>query len=397
MGELRSAGEQWLATAGHAVDAGPDLSGDRLLELTRFVARAQALQLAELAAFDRACAWRTAGATSAAAWLRSHARLSPREAMALTTTARKLSRSLPETRDALASGEISLEHAQVMGRRTEGIPAADLPALEQTLLETALTADPVQLGHEADRERARLDADRTLERDQRIRAGRSLSISENLDGSFRISGQLHPEAAATMLTAVHAAERRDGKSTDDDRTAAQKRHDALQAICREFLDHGRTPTIGGQKPHVSIVIDLPTLLGHPGSTMAELEWAGPISGDAARRILCDAEVCRIITDGASQVLDVGRGTRTVTRYQRIALNLRDRGCRFPGCYRRAEMCEAHHAVTFKDGGPTDLANLILLCSAHHHACHEGGWTVTIDPAGEFVFTPPAAEREPVHA
>jgi len=30
-------------------------------------------------------------------------------------------------------------------------------------------------------------------------------------------------------------------------------------------------------------------------------------------------------------------------------------------------------------GPTDLANLIPLCEAHHHLVHEGGWTLSLKP------------------
>jgi len=32
-------------------------------------------------------------------------------------------------------------------------------------------------------------------------------------------------------------------------------------------------------------------------------------------------------------------------------------------------------VHWADGGPTDLANLVLLCTAHHDLVHHGGWTV----------------------
>jgi predicted restriction endonuclease len=35
-------------------------------------------------------------------------------------------------------------------------------------------------------------------------------------------------------------------------------------------------------------------------------------------------------------------------------------------------CEAHHLRHWLHGGPTDLANLALLCRAHHRAVHEGG-------------------------
>jgi hypothetical protein len=72
-------------------------------------------------------------------------------------------------------------------------------------------------------------------------------------------------------------------------------------------------------------------------------------------------------------LDVGRRSRIVPPALRRALDLRDGGCRFPGCGNR--ICDAHHIVPWKDGGATDLANLVLLCRRHHRLVHEGGFRV----------------------
>jgi len=42
-----------------------------------------------------------------------------------------------------------------------------------------------------------------------------------------------------------------------------------------------------------------------------------------------------------------------------ALEVRDRGCRFPGCESR--FTEGHHVVHWADGGETSLGNTLLLC------------------------------------
>jgi hypothetical protein len=89
-----------------------------------------------------------------------------------------------------------------------------------------------------------------------------------------------------------------------------------------------------------------------------------------------------------QPLDVGRSTRVVQPAQRSALAVRDRGCVFPGCERPLAWCDAHHLEHWVDGGPTDLANLALLCRAHHRTVHEGGWQLTRGPDGRFTASPP---------
>jgi hypothetical protein len=82
----------------------------------------------------------------------------------------------------------------------------------------------------------------------------------------------------------------------------------------------------------------------------------------ARRIACDADVWRVVLDPAtSQPMDVGRTHRLVPAWMRKALHARDRGCRFPGCDTPAAWTDGHHLRHWADGGPTSLANLVLLC------------------------------------
>jgi len=105
---------------------------------------------------------------------------------------------------------------------------------------------------------------------------------------------------------------------------------------------------------------------------AELAWAGPISGELASRICCDAVITRVITDGASQPLDVGRQTRVVPAGMRRALLVRDRHCQYPGCDTPGQWCDAHHLDHWALGGVTKLANLVLLCPYHHTRLHLSG-------------------------
>jgi hypothetical protein len=156
----------------------------------------------------------------------------------------------------------------------------------------------------------------------------------------------------------------------DARTPTQRRADALGEICRQWLASRERPTVGGERPHVVVTIDLETLLERSGRR-AELEDTGSITPETARRLACDADVTRLITRGASEPLELGRRTKVVPAGLRRAISVRDRGCRFPGCGRPSGWCDAHHVQHWADGGETSLANLVLLCRPHHHAMHRG--------------------------
>jgi hypothetical protein len=83
-------------------------------------------------------------------------------------------------------------------------------------------------------------------------------------------------------------------------------------------------------------------------------------------------------------LDLGRRSRTISSALRRMLWLRDRGCRFPGCPNTLYV-HAHHIHHWAHGGETNAANLLLICSAHHRALHEGGFSVELAKDGEPVF------------
>ena len=107
----------------------------------------------------------------------------------------------------------------------------------------------------------------------------------------------------------------------------------------------------------------------------------------------DADSARLLRR-RHHVWDEGRRYRTVPPRLRRALDLRDRHCSFPGCRIAVGWCEAHHILEWEHGGATNLDNLTLLCAKHHHAVHEGGWTITPVPGTDpgcptwLTFTPP---------
>jgi len=163
-------------------------------------------------------------------------------------------------------------------------------------------------------------------------------------------------------------------------------HDALGELVHHAMDEGRLPRRNGVRPHVNVTTTLEGLKGEVGVPPADLELSLPISTRTLERIACDATISRVLL-ADSMVIDVGRATRVNSAPRRRALRVRDRGCRFPGCDRAASWSTPHHIVAWTRGGPTNLANELLLCHYHHRLVHEGGWQV-IKAGREFRFLPP---------
>lgn len=60
---------------------------------------------------------------------------------------------------------------------------------------------------------------------------------------------------------------------------------------------------------------------------------------------------------------------------RTALTVRDGDrCQFPGCTHTRHL-HAHHVRSWLFGGPTDIDNLVLICSHHHRLIHDLGYRI----------------------
>lgn len=98
----------------------------------------------------------------------------------------------------------------------------------------------------------------------------------------------------------------------------------------------------------------------------------------ADRLTCDG-VCQPVWETDGVPVSVGREQRIVPARTKRLLHHRDRGCRFPGCT-NTRYLEAHHIQHWRDGGPTDMNNLVLLCSFHHDEHHKGTFSIQGDPS-----------------
>jgi hypothetical protein len=416
------------------LDALPDSeAARRVLGLRGLIERLEGVFLRELAGVDgRGAAGADQGVPveSTAGWLRNRTRMGHTDAHQRVRVARALHRGpLPGTAHALAAGELSYQHAVALTRATQDLPVGTVAAAEPVLLEAARRLDPPRLRKVVGHVGEVVDPQAADQRAQRRHDRRWLWVSPTFEGMVAIDGLLDAEAGETLLTALEPLAR--PSTADDDRSAAQRRADALTELARRALEGGRLPQTGGVRPQVTVTIDLASLLGRPGLPGGEGGWVGPLPAETARRLTCDATVTRVLVtrhphpapeveDGdptgdlaaqlrvamtllppalagaRSQPLEVGRATRVVAPAQRTALTVRDGGCRFPGCDRPVAWCEGHHLRHWLHGGPTDLQNLVLLCRGHHHAVHEGGWRLHRHPDGTLTATPPH-RRQPTAA
>jgi hypothetical protein len=324
--------------------------------------------------------WRNDGATSMTAWLRHHTGHSGRDAARCTKTARRL-RDLPVTAAAYRDGVLSGGQVQAivanLKDRTVGLFAHHETELVPVLAALSVGETAVAMQDWARRADAALDDERDPTPPER-----SLHLSRILDGRRELSGSFDPEGGAVIATALRLAATADAEG-EPARSPAQRRADALVDVCRRFLDHQQTRRGGRHRPHLNVIATLDDL-EHRGH--GRLVDGSVLDAATLGRLACDAGVHRVITDGRSAILDYGTTTRTVSAPLYIALVMRDRHCRFPGCDRSPDWCEAHHVRWITRGGATALDNLALLCSKHHHLLHSPGWDAKLRPDATFIVT-----------
>lgn len=317
----------------------------------------------------------------------------------------------PRVAKALADGDLSLPQAQAIVQTLHPVaPRADLEQLawaERTLVDAATDPAaalvPELIVVQARAFAAMLDPDGVLPSAERRQAMRSLRIGQRDDGMWVISIIATPEAGAALKALLDAytgprvqvafrddddAARgpadSDAREEVDDRTPEQLRHDVLDGLVQAHAASGEAPTVGGDAPVLVITGSIDAWaayrdrLSHPDRTV-RIEHTGDLLPiETIDRLLCDARLQPVVVDDCHHTLVLGRSQRLFSRAQRRALATRDQGCRAPGCRMPPAWCEAHHVIPWLAGGPTDIANGILLCRYHHHEVHAGRLRVVRD-------------------
>ncbi len=357
--------------------------GDALAEAFALFDRLEAKLSQAVGAFDAGDGYLADGAVTAKAWLRHFAKLASREASACVARSRRL-RSLPHTASAWAEGSLSSGQVQAVVANVSDATVGHLAEVEEDLVPLLAPLTVVETA--AAMRHWRIQAEAFLDPPEAPDPSRSLHCSQIMDGRRVLKGHLDAEGGEILEAALRQA-MSDDVEGEPLRSAAQRRGDALVDMARWFLDHyGQSPR-RRHRPHVNVVVDLEEV-EHRSTGSARVLDGPYLDAATIERILCDANVHRVVTEGRSSILDLGRSTRTIPAALWAALVIRDEHCRFPGCDRPSRWCEGHHVTFWSEGGETNLSNIFLGCTRHHHLVHQPGWHVKLLADATVVITTP---------
>lgn len=303
-----------------------------------------------------------------------------------TMTGEPLAPLRPALAEAQRAGLASPEQVDICVRAIasvdhRGFDPADLDRADELLAEFTGSLEPKALRHAAAMVVERIDPDGTRPDDDLNAERRHLGLRPTKDGAFTLEGRLTGAVGAKLKTVLGplAAPRVESVTLDDGRGAreedprhhGQRMHDALEEVCDRLLRSGTVPDSGGTPATLIITIDAEALRTRRGCGSAS--DGTRLSAEAVLGLADSADLYLAVLSPVGVVLELGRTRRLASSGQTVALVARDGGCSFPGCDRPPEWCERHHIRAWVDGGRTDLSNLTLLCSYHHHNFAGRGW------------------------
>ena len=362
LSSLRSALEEWEAEDVDLLHI--DQVADDLVELELISGLVEYERLRRIAVFERRCGPDRHGYPSTTAFLKDRCRMAAGRAHRAVARSRVLTAARTTVR-AWTSGRISTDQATLLLDQAVAVPDQFAEAeskLAAVVQDLKVTDTRQALGYW----RQSVDGPGTVLTEVEEEEMRGISASPSLDGMVRIDGWMTRLAGEALITALNAL--MPPPVRDDSRTPRQRRHDALEDLARHYLEIPDTPTVGGEKPHVNLVCDLPALQGIPGG-LHQTETGQLLTVGQLRTITCDCSLSRIILGPDSEIIDVGRRTRVIPTAVRRAIIARDRHCTWPGCDRNPRWCDLHHIQHWANGGNTEPSNLRLLCRYHHGRLH----------------------------
>ncbi|MEV6718567.1 DUF222 domain-containing protein [Lentzea sp. NPDC051208] len=302
--------------------------------------------------------------------------------------------ALPLAAAAMAAGELSEDHVDVVAEAMAGLPAV----AEVHLVEYAQLHEPRSAKAFCKELAYRLDQDGPEPGDAEPVQPRNVVRRQWKSGRYHLFADVDAETGAKLDALIDPLAK---PEPGDLRFAPEREGDAFCEVIDLAMCAGHDHISGGERVQLTVTLDYDKLRAGIGT--ARLDNGEQIPMHQVRKIACDAAVIPMLLGTRSQVHDVGRKTRTINAGLRRILVARDKGCTFPGCTRPPSHCEAHHVRHWSNGGETNLANLALLCRRHHDLVHHSDWRLQME-GGVPTFRPPAfvdphrrPRHNPIHA
>ena len=368
--------------------------GDDLVQLRHACDLLELEFAARAAAFAATDEYEQQGYLNPTHWMRRECRMSHQAAVNAVAVGEQ-AELLPQSTAAVQAGRIGFAHLALVAGTAQALRESSRSSgfEESRLLAQAEAHSVGRFRHDCAHARHAADAPAYLAAQVDLVEARSLELMPRGDGALILKGFLDAEGGASLRTALEPLACRSGAA--DDRGRERRLADALVELAGHHLDAGWLPQRAGQRPHLQVTASLATVQGQPGAPGGELEFSpAPIAAATVQRLACDAGVTRVLLGPDSAVVDVGRSRRLPSAPTRRALAARDRGCVWPGCERTASWTSAHHLRHWGHDGPTDLANLALVCYRHHWLVHEGGWQLARGGDQRLLAIPPDRGHAP---
>jgi hypothetical protein len=317
----------------------------------------------------------------------AHGGLTSREAREVVSRG-LVTEAAPEMASVLAAGDTTAAHVDALGRglKIAGTEREAFMAHLPELVEASTTMSAFEFGQLVTETAKSVVTDDGLSTFERQKRETFFKMRNEADGCLSVSGKFDPISASILKSKIgrlvenmfHSGDR----EVPVDVMPWIEPNDHRQAQALIALVNGASETASGVPSRAEIVVhvDLETLQHglHAGGT-CRTALGADLPVETVRRLACEAEILPVVLDGRSVPIDVGRSKRLATVHQRRALEAIHPTCAIPDCEVIFEHCNVHHIEYWENGGATDLNNMVPLCSRHHHAAHEGGWKLKIDP------------------
>jgi hypothetical protein len=383
-----------------------DALHDSVRRLARCEARVAAEKLRRIGQIAERESFRADAERSAADWVADQTGASRREARIQANVAAALDR-LPAVAAQCAAGTLTPGHAAAAARALTVLDRhahnAELNADSEDE-RAAVVADAAQAVIELDRfvasRAGAVDADRLnadikawmIQRQPaaeehgqaRALANRGLRWlpQRDADGCHTAIFKTTDEGRAQLDAAVAPLSAK--TSEHDDRSLAQRQHDALVSVARQACDRGEPATATATRGRVLLTGSRAAMDGDADAEPMWLDGVGPVGSATAQAIACDADTTDIIYDTDRNTWIVGRANGDPSPKQRAVVIARDRVC--VGCKAPASRCQIHHIIYRSHNGKTVIDNLVLVCWSCHQGLHHLGWTITRAADGTFAIT-----------